>query len=66
MPASPAPASAPPDIRFRYVGATALTVRGPATARRYRFAVPNAEVMVDGRDAPAVAAVPHLVRVRGG
>jgi len=41
-------------------------VRGPATARRYRFAVPNAEVMVDGRDAPAVAAVPHLVRVRGG
>ena len=57
-------APAPPEVRFRYVGATALTVRGPATGRRYHFATSDAELVVDGHDAPAITAVPQLRRVR--
>lgn len=56
---SPAPSA----VFFEYVGDKALTVIGSATGRRYRFASPGAVVAVDGRDSPAVAAVPGLRRV---
>ncbi len=49
-----------PAIRFEYVGATGLTVVGPVTGKRYRFDHGGSQVMIDQRDAPAIAAVPHL------
>jgi len=45
---------------FQYVGTTGLTVEGPITGKRYRFAAPGARVAVDGRDAPSVRGVPNL------
>jgi hypothetical protein len=69
---APDPASAPgprlpvvpPAVVFRYVGAGSLTVRGPITRQRYTFDGPGARVAVDGRDAPALHAVPALTRAR--
>ena len=49
-------------VTFDYVGRSTLRVVGPATQRNYWFAQPGARVMVDARDAGAVAGVPHLVR----
>lgn len=46
--------------RFAYVGATALTVVGPVTGRRYRFERPFAQLAVDPRDRPGLARVPTL------
>ena len=51
-------------VYFRYIGKTALSVRGIFSQRLYRFSVPGAVVAVDGRDAPGVAAVPNLIRAR--
>ena len=58
------PRSAPAavGILFEYVGATGMTVIGPATGRRYRFDRPGATVSVDPRDAPALTAVPRVRR----
>ena len=53
---------APQSIRFEYVGTTGLTVVGPVTGRRYRFEGHRARVAIDLRDAPSMAAVPHLRR----
>lgn len=50
-------------IRFEYVGATGLTVLGPVTGKRYRFDNPGAQSLIDPRDAPSMASVPHLRRV---
>jgi len=54
----------PASAQFEYTGATALTAVGPITGRRYRFSAPGAIVEVDERDAPSLAAVPHLRRIR--
>ena len=51
-------------IRFRYLGATGMTVEGPASGKRYRFDRPGAEVEIDPRDRPGLAAVPNLREVR--
>lgn len=48
---------------FEYTGATALTVEGPVTGKRYRWNAPGAVVTVDLLDRRAVAAVPHLREV---
>ena len=54
-----------PTIRyFEYTGKTALTAIGSATGHRYRFASTGAQVAVDSRDAPSMAAVPHLRHVK--
>lgn len=45
---------------FEYLGASALTVTGPATGTRYRFDRPASRVVVDARDAPALRQVPRL------
>jgi hypothetical protein len=77
-PASPAPPTRPVgsvpapghartlrDVaQFEYVGDTALTVMGPVSGTRYRFAQRGAVVAVDLRDRRAVAAVPHLREVK--
>jgi hypothetical protein len=52
----------PQTVRFRYEGPTALTVMGPITRSRYRFAFAGATLDVDSRDASSMAAVPHLRR----
>ncbi len=48
---------------FEYVGATAMTVTGGATGRRYRFERPGARVAVDPKDRASVAQVPQLREV---
>ncbi len=50
---------------FRYVGATSITVQGPATGRLYRFARPGASVAVDPRDALSLARLPQLRQTAG-
>ena len=50
-------------IRFEYTGATGLTVVGPATGKRYRFDNHGSRAAIDLRDAPSMAAVPHLRRI---
>jgi hypothetical protein len=50
-------------VFFKYLGRTAISVVGPVTGRRYQLAGHAATAAVDPRDAPSVAAVPHLVRV---
>jgi len=59
----PAPAPAAAGLPFEYVGATALTVIGPATGKRYRFERTGATVSIDPRDAPAFSVVPNVRRV---
>lgn len=58
------PKPAPPPVRFEYIGLTGLTVLGPISGQRYRFASQGAIVAVDARDAGAIAGVPMLRRAR--
>lgn len=62
-PAQPAP-RAQAGVDFRYEGPTRLQAQGPITHRRYRFEHSGAIVTVDARDAPSLAAIPHLRRVQ--
>jgi hypothetical protein len=48
--------------RFKYVGKSGLTVRGPVSRRIYRFDRPGAVVTVDARDGASLARVPNLRR----
>ena len=48
---------------FEYTGGTALTVRGPATGREYRFAHAGARVQVEPQDQASIAQVPKLRRI---
>lgn len=62
-PASP-PARRNPNVTyFLYYGATAMTVQGPRSGKRYRFDRPGAIVEVDLADAPSLARVAHLRQV---
>ncbi len=49
---------------FEYTGKTAMTVAGPVSGMRYRFATPGSRVAVDLRDRKHLAVVPSLVQVR--
>lgn len=55
--------SAPATVYFEYRGPTRMTVIGSVSGRRYRFGSPGAVLAVDGRDGPAIAAVPGIQRV---
>ena len=59
---TPGPGATPrrTTVEFEYAGATALTVTGPASGRRYRFEGPGARLVVDSRDRPGLARVPKL------
>ena len=61
---SPHLAFTPAGATYEYVGRTALTVDGPVSRRRYRFDRAGARAEVDVRDAPALARIPVLRRVR--
>ena len=67
LPSSPAPgrpAGGPTRaVRYRYVGDSRLVVEGPLSGRRYFFARPGAEQLVDPRDAPSLFSVPVLRRL---
>lgn len=56
-------ASTPTQPLFEYVGATALTVIGPVSGRRYRFERTGARLTADPRDGNALQTVP-LLRMR--
>lgn len=49
-------------VLYQYNGATAMTVVGPLSGRRYRFDQPGAIVQVDSRDVPSMVGLPHLHR----
>lgn len=49
-------------VSFVYEGPTRLLAEGPITRRTYRFEHRGAVVGVDSRDAPSLAAIPHLRR----
>lgn len=50
-------------IYFEYIGKTGLTVTGPITGKRYRFAKTGAKVAVDSNDAPSLAVIPNLRQI---
>ena len=50
-------------VYFRYLGNKALTVVGSISGRTYQFWGSGAAAAADPRDAPSMAAVPHLMRV---
>jgi len=50
-------------VHFKYVGSAAITVIGPVSGRFYSFFGAGAKAAVDARDAPSLAAVPHLVQI---
>ena len=52
-------------VKFRYIGKSSMSVTGGMTGHKYRFPYPGDEVLVDGRDAPGMAAVPNVERVFG-
>jgi hypothetical protein len=64
LPAAPPSPRAAAPVVFEYGGGKGVTALGPVTRRLYRFDQPRARVEVDARDAPAIAAVPNLRRVR--
>lgn len=41
-----------------------MIVVGPVTRQRYHFQTHGAILLVDGRDAPGMVAVPKLIRLR--
>ena len=48
------------NIRFEYIGNTALTVTGSITGRRYRFNRPGEILQVDSSDVSGLMLVPVL------
>lgn len=50
-------------VVFEYLGATALTVIGPVSGRRYHFSGSGARISIDPRDRPGIARVPKLRQV---
>jgi hypothetical protein len=51
-------------VLFEYTGPAAMTVAGPMSGARYHFESPGAKVQIDMRDAPSMAALPNLRRLR--
>jgi hypothetical protein len=52
------------DIYFEYTGATALTVTGSVSGKKYRFLFTGDRQMIDYRDASGMIGVPVLRRVK--
>lgn len=52
------------DVYFEYTGATALTVTGNVSGKKYRFLFTGDRQMIDYRDASGMIAVPVLKRVK--
>lgn len=54
-----------PSVLFEYTGESGLTIRSPLSGRGYRVQGAGSRFAVDPRDAPLLAAIPNLRRVRG-
>ena len=52
------------DVSFEYTGATALTVTGSVSGKKYRFLFTGDQQLVEYRDAPGMMAVPVLRKVK--
>ena len=52
------------DVYFEYIGATALTVIGSVSGKKYRFLFTGDRQLIDSRDASGMAGVPVLKKVR--
>jgi hypothetical protein len=52
------------DIYFEYTGATALTVTGGVSGKKYRFLFTGDRQLIDYRDAPGMTGVPVLKKIR--
>lgn len=50
-------------ILYEYTGSTGMTVAGPISGIRYRFAAPGSKLQIDPRDVPSLAGLPHLRRL---
>lgn len=57
-------ANPPRPVYFRYVGNASLTVTGPVTGNTYIFSGAGSATAIDPRDAPSLASVPRLSRIR--
>ena len=51
------------DVWFVYTGESALTITGYISGKRYRFAAPREQQLIDYRDAAAMMNVPVLKRL---
>ena len=49
-----------PGVSFEYTGATALSVMGSISGKRYRFAHPGNIIMVDHRDVQGMRMIPKV------
>jgi hypothetical protein len=48
---------------YEYTGMTAMTVAGPVSGSKYRFAAPGAKVQVALRDVASMSSLPNLRRL---
>jgi hypothetical protein len=51
------------DVNYEYTGKSGLSVTGGITGKKYRFNYPGDVQLIDYRDAPVMAAVPHLKKM---
>jgi hypothetical protein len=49
---------------YEYTGATGMTVTGPVSGAKYRFAQPGAKVQIDPRDLSSMTGLPNLRRIQ--
>jgi hypothetical protein len=47
---------------FEYTGSSGMTVVGPISGVKYRFAAPGSRVQIHWRDVPSMEGVPNLRR----
>lgn len=60
QPGRPVRPAVSPVVTFEYAGKTALSVVGPVSGLRYRFAYSGAKMQVDARDRRGLLTVPLL------
>lgn len=51
------------DVKFKYIGNTALSIYGSITGKKYRFAVPNDVQLIDYRDVSSMMSVSVLKKL---
>jgi hypothetical protein len=52
-----------PDVKFKYIGNTALTIYGSITGKKYRFVVPNDVQVIDYRDVSSMMGINVLKKL---
>ena len=49
-------------VLYEYTGSTGMTVSGPVSGLKYRFAGPGSKLQIDSRDVASLAGLPNLRR----